>query len=568
MNDADLALLPVFLPLLGAALALLAKTVRGKRAASTLETAGSIVGLVLPWAALASLLPAVLNGGLSFTVSGWNAAIGIAQRFDGLAWLVDVLGFTGAGAAYLYSRGSGPKGPLFTALFLIQTSALAATASTADLFNLFVCLEVLGLASYVLVASSQKPGAFLAAFSYLTVSSAAMVFFLVGLFGFYRLTGSLTYEGIAGGLATMADHGGAVAALSTACIVAAIAIRVAVMPVYGWLPDAHALAPHAISAVLSGVLIKTPLFALGRLLAFLPDGFQAMELVGTAGVVTALVAVLVALSQEDAKRLLAYHSISQIGYIVAAWGLGTPESLRAAYLHALYHALFKGLLFLSVGAITDAAGDRNVYTLRNAGTALVRSGDGRLTVALAYAVGALSISAIPPFNGYASKNAIAYLFKGNWEYWVLFAAGVCTVASFLKLSMIFLPARQNTEQGDGAHAIPELHGEFRIRASMKAAMLALAGLCVATGLSAGRLVSFAGRLLGTEKGSGPLYGMPDLAKTGITLALGCAVFVLAISRPGKRLASLVRGRPRSFAGLVLAFVSGLAAIGARLALFP
>jgi len=568
MSDAELALLPVFLPLLGAALALLAKTVHGNRAASMLESAGAVVGLVLPWAALAGLLPVVLDGGLPFTVSGWNTTIGIAQRLDGLAWLVDALGFTGAGAAYLYSRGNGPKDPLFTALFLIQTSALAATASTADLFNLFVCLEVLGLASYVLVASSQKPGAFLAAFSYLTVSSAAMVFFLIGLFGFYRLTGSLTYEGIAGGLAAMTDHGGVVAALSTACIVAAIAIRVAVMPVYGWLPDAHALAPHAVSAVLSGVLIKTPLFALGRLLAFLPDGIPAMELAGTAGVVTALVAVLVALSQKDAKRLLAYHSISQIGYIVAAWGLGTPEGLRAAYLHALYHALFKGLLFLSVGTITDAAGDRNVYTLRNAATALVRSGDRRLTVALAYAAGALSISAIPPFNGYASKSAVTYLFKGGWEYWVLFAAGACTVASFLKLSMIFLPARQTTERGDGADTIPETHGEFRIRASMKAAVLALAGLCIATGLFSGKLSIFAARLLGVEKASGPLYGFSNLAKAGLTVVIGSAVFAFAISKPGKRLAALVRGRPRSFAGLVLAFVSGLAAIGARLALFP
>lgn len=570
MNNMELALSPVFLPLAGAAMALLSKSIPRRRLATFLELCGALTGLFLPWLTLAALLPVVMDGGISFTISGWNATLGIAQRFDGLAWLVDALGFMGAGLAYLYSRGAGPRGPHFTAIFLIQTAALAATASTADLFNLFVCLEVLGIASYVLVASARKPGAYLAAFSYLAISSAAMVFFLVGLFGFYRLTGSLSYASIAQGLGSLNDGGGPVASLSSACIVAAIAIRVAVMPVYGWLPDAHALAPHAVSAVLSGVLIKTPLFALGRLLAFLPSGQQAMNMVGVAGVITALAAVIVALSQSDAKRLLAYHSISQIGYIVAAWGLGTAAGLQAAYMHALYHAIFKGLLFLSIGTITDAAGNRNVYTLRGAGSALIKAGDKGLSVGVSYAIGALSICALPPFNGFASKNAIGHLFKGSWAYWVLFAAGVCTVASFLKLSMIFLPAHgENAQEKLQAKVESDQAPEYRIHCSMKSALLILAGLCVASGLLAGPLGTFTGRLLGV-----PFLGVKDviysasaLIKTAITVVLGMFIFGIAISPPGKKLATAIRGRPRSFAGLVLAFISGLAALGARLVFF-
>ncbi|PKL08751.1 MAG: hypothetical protein CVV51_07300 [Spirochaetae bacterium HGW-Spirochaetae-7] len=562
MNDAALAMLPVFLPLGGAAMALFAKTLRGSRAARTLEATAAFAGLALPWIALAALLPSAMAGGFRFSVSGWNDAIGITQRFDGLSWLVDVLGFTGAGAAYVYSRGAGPKGPHFTAIFLVQTSALAATASTTDLFNLFVCLEVLGLASYVLVASSGKGGALLAAFSYLAVSSAAMVFFLVGLFGFYRLTGSLSYEGIAAGLAAIPGGGGKSAALSTACVVAAIAIRVAVMPVYGWLPDAHALAPHAISAVLSGVLIKTPLFALGRLLGFLPLGSAAQALVGAAGAVTALVAVVVALSQKDAKRLLAYHSISQIGYIVAAWGLGTPAGLSAAWLHAFYHALFKGLLFLSVGTIADAAGTRNVYELRGAGAALALAGDKGRVTAIAYAIGALSITAIPPLNGFSSKGAISALFKGDWRYWALFAAGACTVASFLKLSTIFLPPR-----GDAARPRPPEPAEgFRVTPSMKASMTFLAGMCVVTGLFSRRIGAFAAGMLGAGGGLSipSLWGGAEAAKTGLAVAIGAALFALAVSSPGKAIAAAVRSRPRSFAGLVVAFAAGLAALGALL----
>ncbi len=147
MSDADLALLPILLPLAGASAAFIAKALPAGRAARFLESAGAFIGLVLPWAALIRLYPLVADGGVDAVLGSWRIEIGIALRFDGLAWLVDVLGYIGAGAAYLYSRGAGPRGPLFTTFFLIQTAALAAAAATADLFNLFVCLEVLGLAS-------------------------------------------------------------------------------------------------------------------------------------------------------------------------------------------------------------------------------------------------------------------------------------------------------------------------------------------------------------------------------------------------------------------------------------
>jgi len=573
MNSADLALLPIFLPLFGAALALAAKALHGGRGAEFLELAGAFVGLVLPWGALVPLYPIAQAGGVELLVGSWHGAIGIAQRFDGVAWLVDVLGFIGAGAAYLYSRGAGPKGPLFTAVFLIQTSALAATASTADLFNLFVCLEILGLASYVLVASSEKGGAFLASFSYLAVSSAAMVFFLFGLFGLYRLTGALSYRGIAAALHALPDYGGPAAALSVACLSAAVAIRCAVMPVYGWLPDAHALAPHAVSAILSGVLIKTPLFALSRLLAFLPDGPRAMELIGFAGAATALLAVVLALSQKDAKRLLAYHSISQIGYVVAAWGVGTWAGIAAAFLHAFYHSLFKGLLFLSVGTASDASGSRDVYSLRGCAAALRAAGDRRNATTIAFAVGALSIAAMPPFNGFASKAAVGVLFKGDVRYWILFLAGIGTAASFMKLGRIFLPAR-----ADASFSPAE---PYSVRPSMRAAMLFLAALCVLTGLFASPLARAALALVAASEmpsvaaasaaaaadaakaAAGP-FTADELLKAAVTALLGGIVFLGVSSGPGKSAAHFIRSLPRSFAGLLFAFCAALAGLGAYL----
>ncbi len=590
MRPDDWAIMPVALPLLGAALSLLAKAFLKKGAwAKLFEYLGAFVGLALPWLALAALAPLVLRGQSVQTVLGaWSPLVGIGFRFDGLTWLVDMLGLSVAGMAWLYSAGAGPKGPAFTTIYLIQASALAATAATTDLFNLFVCLEVLGMASYVLVTSSEKPGAFLAAFSYLMVSAAAMVFFLVGVYGLYRLSGSLSYERIAAALAALPDGGGYTALVSLACISAAVALRVAVMPLYGWLPDAHALAPHAVSAVLSGVLIKTPLFALTRFLLAVPGGGSAGELFGYAGAITALGGVLIALSQKDAKRLLAYHSISQIGYVVSAWGAGVAALSRgdaagyallsAAFMHAFFHALFKGLLFLTVGTATDAAGERDVYALRGAGAFLKKSGERFPFTLLAFAVGALSISAVPPFNGFASKAALSYALKGRWEYYFLTLAGIGTMASFIKLARIFakperdgikplpLEAAALNSPGTPGEAEIETPGismafpAFTAKPAVLIAQAVLALACVGSGLAGSWFYRFVARLLSGGRypmESLRLYDFDAFVKTGGIALAGYALYRLALTGIGKRVAARIRQRPRAFHGLFAAFSLGL-----------
>jgi len=590
------------LPLLGAALVMLAKAFLKGRMAAGMQFTAMLVGLFGPWLALLYTFPLVWSG---LTVEGvignWSGVVGITFQFDGLAWLINALGYTVAGAAWIYSLGAGPRGPVFSSVFLIQTAALAATAMTADIFNLFVCLEVLGIASYVLVASSEKNGAFLASFSYLMVSASSMVFFLAGLFGLYRLTGSLSYSGISQALLALPDQGGGLAAISLSLIIAAVAMRVAMMPLYGWLPDAHALAPHAVSAVLSGVLIKTPLFALSRIMLIVPLGAAAAQLLGYAGAATAIVAVLVALSQKDAKRLLAYHSISQIGYVVCAWGaaldlgmdtMAGQHLMTAAFLHAFYHALFKGLLFLSIGTSTDRAGSRNVYTLRGAASTLRQSGERLPITLLSFIIAALAISAIPPLNGYASKIAITYSLKGSWQYWVLSAASIGTIASFIKLSRIFWPQPARirlmaTEEpsavfmpsvatarhsGLPAQIVPgpmtdtSAVKRANLPVGISQAMLALA--CVASGLAAPWLYGFVLRLLDsaaslgfTSLNPGPaLYTADNLLKTLYMVLAGFVLFRLAVSALGSRLLSLVRDRHRGFHGLFLSFAVGLSVL--------
>jgi len=576
MRLEDLAFAPVVLPLLGAAMAFCAKAFLKGRATRILEYAGAAVGLGLPWISFAATFQAVMAGEvLQGVVGGWYGGVGVLYRFDGLAWLVNVLGYSVAIASWVYSLGAGPRGPTFTAVFLIQTAALAATAMTADLFNLFVCLEVMGIASYVLVASSDKPGALLASFSYLMVSATAMVFFLLGVYGFYRLTGSLSYVGISEALRTLPDSGGTAALVSLALVTAAVAVRVAVMPLYGWLPDAHALAPHAISAVLSGVLIKTPLFALSRVLLILPAGSLAGEMMGYSGAVTALAGVILALSQKDAKKLLAYHSISQIGYVVCAWGAAIAAGMAtetgrimmaAAFLHAFYHALFKGLLFLTVGTTTDCAGQRDVHRLRGAARLLRSWGGERIPLTLVgFSIGALAISAVPPFNGFASKTALSEAMKGSWQYGLLFVAGIGTATSFIKLSRIYWPAGKGVVGRPRDAATVDVAGYPRDTTTRATVLLAegwLALLCVAGGIAASPIFAVVYRLL-SENGTADavslgLYSWPNLLKTTLTLAGGALLFFGVVSGPGSAALKRIRERSLSFHGLFVSFAFGTA----------
>lgn len=339
----------------------------------------------------------------------------------------------------------------------------------------------------------------------------------------------------------------------------------------------------------------------------LPAGAQAGQLMGYAGALTALVAVIIALSQTDAKRLLAYHSVSQIGYVVAAWGaaiyVGQTSRLglglmTAAFLHALYHAMFKGLLFLTVGTTTDQAGERDVYRLRN-GAAILRRGGERLPLTvICFAIGALAISAIPPLNGYASKTALSYALKGSWQYGLLFAAGIGTMASFMKLSRIYWPAGASTAVLPTDDERPR-----RVPRPVKLAQALLGGLCLLSGLAAPLIHRYVVKLLASGAGAasgvstanglhaagldgaagelldlaslslyevaaqvpGPsLYTLDNLLKTAWIILGGWLVFKLASGRIGSRVLTLIRDRPRDFQGLFLSFALGTAGLVAWL----
>ena len=533
-------------PLLGAVVALFGKLLAPlKRPLSFLGAAT----LAVPAAALALLLEPVLSGeSVRYALGGWPEPYGIALVLDGLSWISCALTTVIAVAVALFSLGRRRYGAGYFFFLLMMVSGMYGVALTGDLFTMFVSFEVVAVAAYVLIAWEGTATGLAASYKYLVLSTTGILFFLFGVFLVYRDLGvlsiSLISEALAasgGVLNTPAMH----LALASLCV--GIGVRTAFIPFHTWLPEAHAYAPHPVSAVLSGAMIKVSLFAMIRIVLQF-GGDYLLELLMWIGAVTALVAVISALSQSDVKRLLAYHSISQLGYMLAVFGAGSALALTASFSHALNHALFKSLLFLTVGAAVSLTGQRNLYRIPPLGRRLP-------AFSAAFFAGALSISGIPPFNGFASKGLITAGMKGSPAYPLLWVTSFLTIASFIKLGRIFLPG----EDRDGVTAGGENPGALQT-----AVVVALGVLCLGTGVFGQSIARGLYRIL---HGAAPA-SIPSLFSGGKLLgvlpaaALGAAAYLAVSTDLGKRLSGRVRELAPELRTVLLFFFVGLLAFAA------
>jgi formate hydrogenlyase subunit 3/multisubunit Na+/H+ antiporter MnhD subunit len=269
------------------------------------------------------------------------------------------------------------------------------------------------------------------------------------------------------------------------------------------------------------------------------------------GAITALTAVVSALAQTDVKRLLAYHSISQLGYILAVFAAGSSIALTASFFHAANHALFKSLLFLSVGAAVRYSGERNLYRMGRLG--------GEMPVfAVAFFAGALSISGIPPFNGFASKAFIVSGMEGSKAYPLLWITSFLTVASFIKLGRIYLPGAEGSGNR-GTQGLKRTPGALE---TISVSLLALA--CAATGIFGTGTADFLNRLLyGTPLSVRPdLFSVKALLKTLPVAVLGIAAYKLVLTETGQRLSRRVKAMAPPLQVVLVLFLAGLMAFAA------
>ncbi|MHA1180087.1 MAG: complex I subunit 5 family protein [Alphaproteobacteria bacterium] len=484
--------LPLFVALpLGAAfiLPVLGK-LKVRRLADTVAVlvAGCLLALSV-WIVLGGATGAVWIG-------GWQPGegpLGINLYADGLTRLMlltmSLVGFVAVLYSVQYMDRFTGKG-LYYSLFFLMVAGMNGVVMTGDLFNLYVFLEVAAIASYALVAFGCESEELEASFKYLVLGVVGSTFALFGIGMCYNQVGSLNMADI--GQFVAANGVNPVLLFAASLFFAGFGLKAAMVPFHAWLPDAHPSAPAPISAMLSGVLIKAlGVYVLCRIFFNVlgPAGGVFPTVLMTMGAVSMIVGVLLAVGQWDFKRLLAYHSISQMGYVVLAIGLagtllakaaGAESSERMALettaglamfgglFHMFNHAVFKSLLFLCAGAAEYATGTRELKQLGG----LVKKMPITSTCCR---IAALSISGVPPFNGFWSKLIIILALAQAGYYWL---AGLTVLVSFLTL-LSFVKVQRYVLQGE---LKPENANVREVPVWMCAAMIILATVCVGAGL--------------------------------------------------------------------------------------
>ncbi len=422
-------------------------------------------GVLLVTLAVALYLVGLLEDAtLSYHLGGWPPPYGIELRFDVLSAFAVPIALVSALAVPFAARSAGPiASPEGIAVILVGTGGMMGFVVAGDFFTLFVFLEVLSLSAYGMVAMSEERGAGIAAFRYLLMGAVASIVILLSVGLLYTLTGSLNMADV--GLRL--PDGGLPLHLAIGGFTAGFLLKAAAFPLHVWLPDAHARAPSAVSAILSGLIVKMGIIGLLRT----PGIEQLHELLLWVGAVSLLAGALFALVQEDLKRMLAYSTVSNIGLIV----LGLAVDRTGATVHILNHAVIKASLFLAAGAFIHRAGSRNIV------------GIGRsmpLTTA-AFAVGGVAAIGIPPTGGFTGKWLITMgaLEQGRPGFAVAILLGAILLALCYARFLVTVGFRPRPENRAAT-------GEAPLR--MLVPILVLAALSVALGLAGGPLATFVG----------------------------------------------------------------------------
>ncbi len=461
-------ILPLFVVIpLGAAFIISLFGKINKRLSDALANLATFALLILSLCAIRYVLSAKV---LVYKVGGWIPPIGICMVLDGLAIFmlvtVNLVSFLVTLYSISYMERYTDKWRFYT-LFMLMLAGMNGIIVTGDLFNLFVFLEIASIASYALVAFGTEAEELEASFKYAVMGTVASSFILLGIALLYSYTSTLNMADIS--LALSQKGSGLLLTFIAVLFLAGFGLKAAVVPFHAWLADAHPSAPAPISAMLSGVLIKVlGVYVIIRIFFnILGISDVILSILMLLGVVSMLVGVILALAQWDFKRLLAYHSISQIGYVILGIGLGTPLGILGGLFHLFNHSIFKSLLFLNSGALEYSLGTRELQQMGGLKERMPVTANTNL-------VASMAIAGIPPFNGFFSKLIIilACLQQGRIGYGICAViASILTLASFMKVQK-FAFLGELKEKFRGIKEVPW---------AMKFSMAVLAAICVLAG---------------------------------------------------------------------------------------
>ncbi|MCX5712507.1 MAG: proton-conducting transporter membrane subunit [Candidatus Omnitrophica bacterium] len=433
--------------------------------------------VALSWSAILFLAQAVLA--LLFSINAINpVAMQLSRIFvfklamDPLSLLVllsiGIVAFTAllAGNSLISEKTEKHN---FINLLMVAVTGMNATCLAADLFSAYVFIEIVAVSSFVLIALQKDRLALEGSFKYIIMSSIATVLMLTSIALIILTCGDTDFGAIASGLA--AQSGNPLVKLAVGLFLCGLFIKSGLVPFHGWLPDAYSAAPSAVSILLAGIITKvTGVYVLMRLvISVFGMNPQIQNLLMLFGTISIIFGALAALTQHDFKRMLAYSSISQVGYIILGLGCGTPLAIAGAAFHFFNHAIFKSLLFVNAAAVEKQAGTIHMDSLGGLSAKMPVTGTTSV-------IALLSTAGIPPLAGFWSKLIIimALWSAGKFAYaYIAVIFSVVTLAYFLSMQRRVFFGKLQT----GLEAVQEAGLGLTIPSALLAAITIAAGVC-------------------------------------------------------------------------------------------
>lgn len=428
--------LPVLIPAIFLGAGVLIPLV-GLRVRSLVYPMALVASAAATLIAFSGLLNVLDNGPMVHQLGSWAPPVGIILVLDGLSGFVVSL-VTGIGfLVMVYARRSildesPERYTVIYALSMLLMSGLTGMVLTGDMFNLYVWLEISSLSAYALIGAGDRRGA-VAGFRYLILGSLGGGFYLLGVGFLYFATGTLNMADMATLLPALQDS--RVVLTGAVMIVLGLGLKMALFPLHLWLPDAYAFAPQAVSSLIAPIMTKVAAYAMIRMIldvfgvSYLRDSLPVLAVVGWLGAIGIIVGSVWAMAQKDYRRMLAFSSVSQVGYIAVGIGMGTPLGMIGALLHILNHATMKACLFLVGGSVFLKTKALEVAQFGGLGRQM------KWTM-VAFTLGAMSMIGVPPTAGFFSKWYLVRggIQAGNWIFIVvILISSLLTAIYFFRL---------------------------------------------------------------------------------------------------------------------------------------
>jgi multicomponent Na+:H+ antiporter subunit D len=412
-------------------------------------------GLATVFSALA-FITYLQTGSIRYFFGGWEPPIGIEFVYDGLSGFILLVINSVAFLALIYAKKPGRreyrgKELAYYALAMLMMLGFNGMVLTGDLFNLYVFLEISSLSSYALISIGNKPAPF-AAFRYLIIGTVGGTLYLLGVGFLYTNTGTLNIIDMSAMLPMLVDNSSVVTALIL--MVVGIGVKAAIFPLHGWLPDSYTYASTPSSTLIAPIGTKVAAYILFRIMLYLfgielTDAvFPLSYIVGVFACIGIIYGSVMAIAQTEMKRMLAYSSVSQIGYIIMGLSLANPFGFAGALLHVLNHAVMKACLFMITGNLRYKEGHSNISLFNDSYRIKYP-----WTMA-SFSVAAISMVGLPPLAGFFSKwyLVLGTIDNSNWIFLaVIIVSSLLNAVYFFRiLEKVYMKNPDAEQQPDTA----------------------------------------------------------------------------------------------------------------------